>query len=89
MRLPDKAYDVLKWIALIALDAIGVCYKTLAMIWGWPFGEEVLATCAAISVCIGALIGISTAQYYKDIDAPIHGEHEPIPVPTDPTYKDI
>lgn len=88
MRLSDKAYDVLKWIALIALDAIGVCYKTLAMIWGWPFGEEVLSTCAAISVCIGALIGISTAQYYKDIDAPIHGEHEPIQVPTDPTYKD-
>lgn len=89
MILPDKVYDVLKWIALIALDAIGVCYKTLALIWGWPCGEEVLATCAAISVCIGALIGISTAQYYKDLpDEPIPGAHEAIPVPTDPTIKD-
>lgn len=65
MKLNDKAYDILKWIALIALDALGVCYKTLAAIWGWPFGDEVLATCTAVSLCIGALIGISTAQYNK------------------------
>ena len=86
MILPDKVYDVLKWIALIALDAIGVCYKTLALIWGWPYGEEVLSTCAALSVLIGALIGVSTAQYYKDTELP--GAHEAIPVPTDPTIKD-
>ena len=82
MKLPDKVYDVLKWIALIALDAIGVCYKTLALIWGWPYGEEVLATCAAFSVLIGALIGVSTAGYYQHI-----GEHE-IPVPEDPTINE-
>ena len=65
MILPNKVYDVLKWIAMIALDALGVCYKTLAAIWGWPFGDEVLATCAAVSLCIGTLLGISTAQYNK------------------------
>ena len=63
--LPNKVYDVLKWISLIALDAIGVCYKTLSAIWQWPYGEEVLATCAAISLCIGVLLGISTAEYRK------------------------
>lgn len=65
MIISNKAYDVLKWVALIALDAIGVCYKTLAAIWGWPFGDEVLNTCAAVSLFIGSLIGISTAQYNK------------------------
>ena len=65
MILSNKAYDVLKWVAMIALDALGVCYKTLAAIWGWPFCDEVLATCAAISLCIGTLLGISTAQYNK------------------------
>ena len=63
--LSNRAYDILKWISLIALDAIGVCYKTLAGIWAWPYGDEVCATCAALSLCIGALIGISTAQYNK------------------------
>ena len=64
--LPNKLYDILKWISLIALDAVGVCYKTLATIWGWPYGEQVLATCAAVSLLIGALIGISTAAYNKE-----------------------
>ena len=64
--LPNKVYDILKWISLIALDAVGVCYKTLATIWGWPYGEQVLATCAAVSLLIGALIGISTAAYNKE-----------------------
>lgn len=66
MRLSDKAYDVLKWIALVALNAVGVCYKTLSLIWALPRGEEVMATCAALALCIGALIGVSTAQYQSD-----------------------
>lgn len=63
MKLDDKVYDVLKWIALVALDAIGVFYKAIATIWGLPLGDEILATCAALSVLIGTLIGVSTIRY--------------------------
>ena len=63
--MSNKVYDVLKWIALVALDAIGLFYKTISTIWGLPLGDEVMATCAALSVLIGALIGISSAQYNK------------------------
>ena len=63
--MSNKVYDVLKWIALIALDAVGLFYKTIAAIWGLPLGDEVLATCTALSVFLGALIGISSAQYNK------------------------
>lgn len=66
MKMNDKLYDILKWIALIALDAIGLFYNTLCGIWGWPYGDEVLATCAALSLFIGALIGVSSAKYNKD-----------------------
>ena len=65
MKLNNKLYDILKWVSLIALDAIGLFYKTLGAIWGFPLGDEVLATCTAISVFIGALIGISAANYNK------------------------
>lgn len=61
----NKVYDVLKWIALIALDAVGVFYKAISAIWGLPFGDEVLATCSAMSLLIGTLIGVSAAQYNK------------------------
>lgn len=63
--MSNKLYDVLKWVALVALDAIGLFYKTVATIWGLPLGDEVLATCAALSLLIGTLIGVSSAQYNK------------------------
>jgi len=65
MKLPDKVYDVLKWLSLVVFNAIGVLYKTLAAVWQWPYGEEVMTTCAAIALFIGALIGISTAEYNR------------------------
>ena len=63
--MSNKMYDALKWIALIALDAIGVFYKAFSAAWGLPYGDEVLATCTALSVLIGALVGVSSANYKK------------------------
>lgn len=65
MKLPDKVYDVLKWLSLVVFNAIGVLYKTLSAVWNLPYGEEVMTTCAAIALFLGALIGISTAEYRK------------------------
>lgn len=65
MAMSNKVYDVLKWIALVALDAIGLFYSTLSGIWGLPFGDEIMATCAALSLFIGVLIGVSSANYKK------------------------
>ena len=66
MRLPDKVYNILKWICLICLPALAVFYFTLAKIWGLPYGAEITATINAIAVLIGALIGISQIQINKD-----------------------
>lgn len=63
MKMSNKFYDVLKWIALVALDAIGLFYQTLSAIWDLPFGDEILATCVAISVCLGTLLQISSKNY--------------------------
>ena len=57
--MPDKLYDVLKWVALIALPALSVFYFTLSKIWGLPFGAEITATIDAIALLIGSLIGVS------------------------------
>lgn len=68
MKLNDKLYDVLKWIALVALDAVGVFYNTLSAIWGLPYGDEIMTTCAAVSLLIGSMIGIASATYKKNKD---------------------
>lgn len=67
----SKLYDALKYLALVALDAIGIAYEELAQVWNLPFGDEVMKTCAIISVLIGTLIGVSSYKYKKaqfDID---------------------
>ena len=65
MQLNDKVYNALKWIALIALPALGTLYSALAGIWGLPYGEQILGTIAAVGTFVGALLGISTVQYRK------------------------
>lgn len=61
----DKLYDVLKWIALIVLPAIGTLYSALSAIWGFPYGEQIVSTIVAIDTFLGALIGISSISYKK------------------------
>lgn len=66
MKLPDTWYDILKWVTMIVLPALATAYVGLAAIWGWPFADEVAKTTAVICTLLGALLGISTAQYNKD-----------------------
>lgn len=63
--MSNKLYDVLKYIAQIVLPAVATLYFALSQIWGLPFGEEIVGTITAIDCFLGALLGISTAQYKK------------------------
>ena len=65
MQIPDKVYDILKWVALIVLPAIATLYGVLASIWGFPYGDQIVATITAIDTFMGALLGVSTYKYNK------------------------
>lgn len=65
MKLSNKTYDILKWIALVFLPAAGTLYGTLSDIWGIPCGDEVVRTVVAIEFFLGAILGISNIQYKK------------------------
>lgn len=62
----NKVYDVLKWIAMILLPAIGTLYFALADIWNFPCAEQVVGTITAIDTFLGVVLGISSAQYKKN-----------------------
>ena len=65
MKLNNKVYDELKWIVMIVIPAVTTAYVGLAAIWHFPYAEEVAKTSAVICTLLGALLGISTAQYNK------------------------
>ena len=66
MTMSDKTYDILKWIAQYLLPAIGTLYFTLAGIWGFPYGEQIVGTITAVDTFLGVVIGISSVQYKKN-----------------------
>ena len=65
MKMTNKVYDILKWIAQYFLPAIGTLYFALAGIWGLPYGEQIVGTITAVDTFLGVLLGISSAEYNK------------------------
>lgn len=65
MKLSNKVYDVLKWIALYFLPALGTLYFALSGIWNFPYGEQIVGTITAVDTFVGVLLGISTNTYNK------------------------
>lgn len=65
MKMNNKVYDTLKWIAQYLLPAAGTLYFAIAGIWGLPYGEQVVGTIASIDTFLGVILGISSSQYNK------------------------
>lgn len=68
MKLSDNAYDILKFIAQILLPALGTLYFALAKIWGFPYAAEIVGSISAVDAFLGAVLGISSASYYKSAE---------------------
>lgn len=65
MKMSNKTYDNLKFIALKVLPALATLIIALTMIWGIPYGEAIAATITAIDTFLGAILGISSKEYQK------------------------
>lgn len=57
--LPDRAYQVLKWVALIALPALAVFVQTVGTTAGWDATGITVTVLNAAGLLVGALIGVS------------------------------
>lgn len=65
MALPDSVYTVLKWLVLVCIPACTTAYVGLDSVFGWGYGDTVAKVSAIVCTLLGALIGISTAEYNK------------------------
>ena len=63
--LTDKTYNILKWVALVLLPALGTLYFALAGIWDFPYGEQIVGTITVLDTFLGVILCISTVQYNK------------------------
>ena len=79
--IPSRLYDIIKFIVTVVMPAVSVLYVGLAGIWGWPYADAIAKTTAVVCTLLGALLGISTAEYNKTAD--YTGAHEKPEEPAD------
>ncbi len=65
MKLNDKLYDWLKWIAILLLPSLATLVAVIFKIWNLPYGNEIAQTITALATFLGAILGISSVQYKK------------------------
>lgn len=65
MMLSNRVYDTLKWFVLVVAPACTTAYVGLAAIWQWPCPDAIAKTSAIVCTLLGAILGISTAQYNR------------------------
>ena len=67
MKLSNKLYDILKWLVLIVIPALTTFYCVIDRLFSWGYAEIVATISAALCTCIGSIVGISTAEYNKEL----------------------
>lgn len=60
--IPDKAYDVLKWVGLIVCPAAATFMLTAGNSVGIPYTAEIATCITAAGTFIGAIIGASALK---------------------------
>lgn len=65
MKMSNKMFDVLKWIAILFLPALATLVSVVFKIWNLPYGPEISATITAVATFLGAILGVSHIQYKK------------------------
>ena len=65
MKLSNRAYDTCKWLVICVIPALTTFYCVCDKVFSWGYSEIVATVSAALCTCIGTIIGISSAQYYK------------------------
>ncbi len=66
MKLSDRLYTILKWLVLVVIPSVTTFYVVIDRLFSWGYAEIVATISAALCTCIGSIVGISTAQYYKE-----------------------
>lgn len=64
--MPNKVYDVLKWITLVFLPALTTLTGVILNTFNVSCADIVLTIMTAVTTFMGAILGISNINYKKE-----------------------
>lgn len=66
MKIPDKIYDVLKWLLIICVPAFITCFSVIVKTWNINIPlDAIVTTISAVATFFGVILGISNVNYNK------------------------
>ena len=65
MILPQKAYEIIRWIVIIVIPAAITLYGVIGNVLNIPNTEVILTIAGAVDVFLGTIFGISKISYDK------------------------
>lgn len=68
MKMSNKVYDVLKWLAMIFLPAAITLFGVIGKTLGVQYTDTVLTIAVAVNTFLGSILGISNSAYKKRIE---------------------
>lgn len=69
IKLSNKAYDILKLIAIVILPLVATLWAGISQIWGIGFSEQINQTIQLIIAAINTLLGITLVKSSSDYKA--------------------
>jgi Putative phage holin Dp-1 len=76
--LNPKVYEFVKWVVMIVLPAFNALYFSLAELYDWSNGAQVVGTISIVTVFLGAILGISSKNFNSS-DAKYDGVMNMVP----------
>ena len=53
--ITNKAYDIIKDVSLLWMPIAITFYGVISATWGFPYGEQILATLTGLNAALGAI----------------------------------
>lgn len=63
--MSDKIFNFIRFLAEIAISAVGALYYALSEIWDLPYGAAIVATCTAVSTFLGIFTEWQRYRYQR------------------------
>ena len=51
--IPDKLYNILKWVCIVVLPLVAWAYGAFAATWGWPMADQIVESIRIVAVLLG------------------------------------
>ena len=65
MKLTNRQYDTIKALGLVAVPIL-TFLVAIVNIWNIPYGDQIVATLAAVDVLIGAIVSVAKNIYDRE-----------------------